>query len=100
MPVVLASAVVLSAMISQPGRAQMAERQAQAGPRPGWPGSQGNGLIAFASERTGNSDIFTMYLDGELQTNMTANPAADGDAAWSTDGTQLAFISDRSGDPD
>ena len=40
---------------------------------------------------TGNSEIYAMDADGSDQTNLTDNPAFDGDPAWSPDGTKIAF---------
>ncbi len=54
-------------------------------------------LLAFASDQNGNSDIYTMHADGSELTNLTNNPAFDGDPSWSLDGKQIAFISDRNG---
>ncbi|MEA2129485.1 MAG: TolB protein [Solirubrobacteraceae bacterium] len=48
-----------------------------------------NGLIAFTSDRDGNGDVYTMAGDGSAQTRLT-NTGAHA-AAWSPDGTQLAF---------
>jgi TolB protein len=36
-----------------------------------------------------------MNADGSAQTNLTNNPASDGDPAWSPDGTKLAFTRSR-----
>ena len=36
-----------------------------------------------------------MNADGSGQTRLTNNPAADGEPAWSPDGTKIAFTSDR-----
>ncbi|HEV8340087.1 MAG TPA: hypothetical protein VGR25_10600 [bacterium] len=69
-----------------------------AGPQPaisGFPGS--NGKIAFVSDRNGNQEIYVMAADGTGQTNLTNNPAADFNPAWSPDGTRIAFASDRAG---
>ena len=43
-------------------------------------------------------EIYLLTLDeeGEL-INLTNHPANDGDPAWSPDGKQLAFTSDRDG---
>ncbi len=62
-----------------------------------------NGKIAFASDRvtTGNPEgdyeIFTMDSDGTDVKQLTANTAIDLSPAWSADGKQIAFASDRDG---
>ncbi|HET9913583.1 MAG TPA: DPP IV N-terminal domain-containing protein [Anaerolineales bacterium] len=54
-------------------------------------------LLAFASDQTGNSEIYTMRADGSGLTNLTNDPAYDGSPFWSPDGKRIAFESDRSG---
>lgn len=60
----------------------------------------GNGLIAFDSARSGNSEIYIASSDGAGPVvNVTNNLGAeDKDPAWSQDGQYLAFASDRSGE--
>jgi len=54
-----------------------------------------NGLIAFASDRDGNNEIYIMDADGTDQARLTTNAASDSDPSWSPDGTRIAFISSR-----
>ena len=55
------------------------------------------GKIAFASERDGDYEIYTINPDGGGVTRLTHNRAADREPAWSPDGTKLAFVSSRDG---
>jgi len=57
----------------------------------------GEGKIAFASSRDGNSEIYVVNSDGTGLTRLTNNPAGDSSPAWSMDGTKIAFASDRDG---
>lgn len=63
--------------------------------------------IAFLSLRDGTllgdgrptgQEIYLMAADGSEQVNLTNDASGDMLAAWSADGTQIAFVSDRSGD--
>jgi TolB protein len=54
--------------------------------------------LAFQSDRDGNLEIYVMGPDGSNQTNLTNNPADDYDPAWSADGSQIVFASDRETD--
>ncbi|MFL5735563.1 MAG: TolB family protein, partial [Chloroflexia bacterium] len=53
------------------------------------------GLIAFASKRTSNLDIWSIAGDGTNPKNLTNNPADDDYPAYSPDGTKIAFSSKR-----
>jgi dipeptidyl aminopeptidase/acylaminoacyl peptidase len=55
------------------------------------------GKIAFASDRDGNFEIYTMDTDGGGQIRLTENPGEDYEPAWSPDGKRLAFVSTRDG---
>jgi Tol biopolymer transport system component len=65
----------------------------------------GDQRIAFASDRDGNVEIYGMNADGTGHTNLTNNPADDGDLiytpvsyhTWSPDGSRIAFVSYRNG---
>ncbi len=58
------------------------------------------GLITFQSKQDGNSDVYTIDVSGLQRTNLTHNPARDYAPVWSTDGKQIAFISERSSSPE
>ena len=45
----------------------------------------------------GDWEIYLMNADGSGITNLTDNPAVDGNPAWSADGARIAFTSDRDG---
>jgi Tol biopolymer transport system component len=62
---------------------------------PAW--SPDGSLIAFATDRDGNSEIYVVHADGSMPTRLTDDPAADTSLAWSPDGTRIAFVSFRDG---
>jgi Tol biopolymer transport system component len=54
-------------------------------------------LIAYASERNGNMDIYVRQLSGQQTVRLTEHPAADWCPCFSPDGLKIAFWSDRDG---
>jgi Tol biopolymer transport system component len=56
--------------------------------------------IAFASERDGNAEIYSVNLNGLVLTRLTNSPGTDDSPAWSPDGMRVAFVSDRDGNQD
>jgi TolB protein len=66
--------------------------------QPAW--SPDGGLIAFASDRDGNSEIYTLRPDGSDLKRLTTEPGIDCRPRWSPDGQWLAFTSNRTGRED
>lgn len=53
--------------------------------------------IAFASDVSGDWEIYLTDTAGKQPVNLTRNPAADYYPTWAPDGTQIAFFSRRDG---
>jgi|GEM_PF-2956898 len=64
----------------------------------GWAWTPDGSQITYATDRNGNWDIYTMYLDGTDGQRLTDDPAQDGWPSWTPDGKQVVFASDRTGD--
>ncbi len=54
-----------------------------------------NGKIAFASDRDGDMEIYTIDADGSNLQQLTFNSGLDMEPNWSPDGTRIIFRSDR-----
>lgn len=63
-----------------------------------WADAARSEWISFASNRSGNFDIYVMDTNGENLRNLTNHPARDLEPAWSPDGRFLAYASNRDGD--
>ncbi len=61
---------------------------------PTW--SPDGSLLAFASNRSGNFEIYVRRVDGGQEVNVTNDPGQDFQPAFSPDGNWIAFVSTRS----
>ena len=51
--------------------------------------------VAFSGEYDGNTDVFTIPIEGGVPERVTYHPSADVPVAWTPDGGQIIFRSDR-----
>ena len=51
-------------------------------------------MVAFVSNRDGDTDIYSMKSDGSNQRKLTDNAAEDLEPNWSPDGNRIVFVSD------
>jgi serine/threonine protein kinase len=54
-------------------------------------------FVAYASDRSGNFDIWVQPVDGGDAVQITKEPTQDVQPAWSPDGNSIAFRSERAG---
>lgn len=73
---------------------------ARAGINTGGAFAPGGGLIALTLSVGSDAEIFTIdAASGAQVARLTASPGIDVSPAWSPDGSQIAFVSERSGGP-
>jgi eukaryotic-like serine/threonine-protein kinase len=61
-----------------------------------WPTWSPDGtLLAFASNRSGNFEVYVRRIEGGQDVNITNDPGQDIQPAFSPDGTAIAFVSTR-----
>ncbi len=53
-------------------------------------------LVAFASTRSGNFEVYVRRADGGQEVNVTSHPSEDFQPSFSPDGRTIAFVSTRS----
>jgi len=98
----LAGALVLGACRGGFDREQPQDRPSPSTAASEAPGPSGGdrsssyGRIAFDN----HEDVWTINADGTDLTRLTHSPGPDFDPSWSPDGTQIAFRSERSGEPE
>jgi Tol biopolymer transport system component len=63
------------------------------------PSMSPQGHLAFTSDRGGDFDIYVKRRGGET-VQVTDHPASDYEPAWSVEGERIAFVSERTGNPD
>jgi ABC-type sugar transport system substrate-binding protein len=56
--------------------------------------------IAFDTDRDGNREVYRMGPDGKDPVNLSQNPGEDRNPSFSADGSQIAFVSSREGEPE
>jgi Tol biopolymer transport system component len=56
-----------------------------------------NGKLVFTSGRDGHTQLYSINPDGTGETRLTNGAEADREAAWSPDGTKIAFVRQPTG---
>ena len=97
-----AAALLLLAACSGASGSDRAQQSSPAGASPSAPiGTRApdtsfSGRIVFDN----HEDVWSINADGTNLTRLTRSPWPEFDATWSPDGTQIAFRSERGGDPE
>ncbi len=53
--------------------------------------------IAYASNRSGNYDLWVRPMDGSPETRITRDPGMDSEPSWEPSGQRIVFVSNRTG---
>jgi len=90
----LPETIVLNTLDGRPARRLLPE-DGYGNQLPAW--SPDGTRLAFASNRSGNTDVWVVNRDGSGLRQLTNHPASDTSPTWAPSGLQIAFVSDRSG---
>ncbi len=82
------------------GKGQIRRIASKAGINTGGAFAPGGGILALTQTVGSDSEIFTIdAATGAALSRLTASPGIDVSPSWSPDGSQIAFVSERSGGP-
>ena len=98
----LAAALVLGACSGGVDRGQSQVRASSSTTASAAPGSSGGDLSSFSGRIAFDNfeDVWTIDADGTDLTRLTRAPYPEFDPSWSPDGMEIAFRSERSGEPE
>jgi Tol biopolymer transport system component/tRNA A-37 threonylcarbamoyl transferase component Bud32 len=99
-----AVAFVLNTVMSRaPGDPMLLQNHRRLTTAAGWEGepavSPDGTMVAYASDQSGNRDIWVVHAAGGEPLQLTNHPGSDSAPTWFPDGTTIAFVSDRDGEP-
>ena len=104
---VLAAALVLAAagtvaLLALRSRGPSVLRPRPLTSAPGWEGDPAlapdGSMVAYASDESGNAEIWVMEIGSRNAVRLTDDPAIDRSPAWFPDGRMIAYASERDGE--